>query len=93
MPRIAPMIEKVFLDCGIGDSIATGWPRLVIVTGSWSLFICVITRRHLALNSVAVIVFNIAALLMNVYINYVYYTHVMLIDLRFARLDPQDVSG
>ena len=47
------MIEGGEPDAGAGDKIATGRPRLVIVTGSPSLPICLMMRRHVALNSAA----------------------------------------
>ena len=59
-PGIAPMIGMVPLAGGSGDNIATGRPRFVIVTGSRSLPICPITRRHLALKSVTAIFFNVS---------------------------------
>lgn len=51
------MIDTVSFVGGTGDNIATGFPRLVMVTGSWSSFNCLIMRRHVALNFVAAIVF------------------------------------
>lgn len=61
-PGIAPMIGMVPLAGGSGDNIATGRPRFVIVTGSRSLPICPITRRHFVLKSVIAIFFTVSPL-------------------------------